>query len=125
VRRAWWDARQQPVSPPRFVSRRTQSLRSFSKAVAINPWRADYHQVLALVHSRARRWDAAIEALSSAVGFNPRNLEARLLLVRGLLCAWRPPEARAEFQALLGQDPPGRDELKAWFDGCAARSIGR
>jgi hypothetical protein len=81
--------------------------------------------VLALVHAQARRWDAAIEASSSAVRLNPWNHEARLLLVQNLLGARRLPEARAEFQALLDQDPPGRNELKAWFDGSASRLIGR
>jgi tetratricopeptide (TPR) repeat protein len=102
-----------------------EALADFSKAVAINPWRADYHQVLALAHSQARRWEAAIEAARDAIRLNPFNHEARLLLVQGLLAGRRPSEARAEFQALLDQDPPGRDELKAWFDGSASRSIGR
>src|SRR5262249_1029757 len=92
-----------------------EALAAFSKAVAINPWRADYQQVLALVHSQARRWDAAIEASRNAIRLNPWNHEARLLLVQGLLGARRLPEARAEFQVLLDQDPPGRDELKGWF----------
>ena len=38
-----------------------------------------------------------------------------MLLIQCLLGDRRPPEARAEFQALLDQDPPDRDELRAWF----------
>ena len=71
----------------------------------------------------ARRWDAAIESAKNAIRLNPWNHEARLLLVRCLLGAGRLPEARGRVPGLLDQDPPGRDELKAWFDGSTSRSI--
>jgi tetratricopeptide (TPR) repeat protein len=95
--------------------KRAEALNDFERAVAINPWRSDYHQVVALLHYERREWNAAIEASRDSLRLNPSNHEARMLLIQCLLRNQRLPEARSEFQTLLDHDPPGRDALQAWF----------
>ena len=77
--------------------------------------RADYHQVLALEHARdgigARRSRRSRKALR----LNPSNVEGRMFLVQCLLRSGRAQEARAEFEIVLGYDPPGRENLERWF----------
>ena len=46
-----------------------------------------------------------------------------MVLIQCLLRDRRLRKARAEFQSLLDQDPPDRDELESWFDGSTSRSI--
>jgi Tfp pilus assembly protein PilF len=97
------------------LKKREEALGDFERAVAINPWRSDYHQVLALLHSERHEWSAAIEAARTSLRLNPSNHEARMLLIQCLLEDRRRAEARSEFQTLLDHDPPGRDALRAWF----------
>ena len=65
---------------------------------------------------QAGEWAAAIEAARDSLRLNPWDREARMILIQCLLKDRRPQEARAEFQMLLDQDPPERDELRAWFN---------
>jgi tetratricopeptide (TPR) repeat protein len=97
------------------LRRREEALDDFGRALAINPWRSDYHQVVALLHSQRQEWNAAIAASRDSLRLNPSNHEARMLLIQCLLRNQRTPEARSEFQTLLDHDPPGRDALQAWF----------
>ena len=48
-----------------------------------------------------------------------------MLLIQCLQGDRRPREASAEFQALLGQDPPDRDELQSWFSKIVAGELKR
>ena len=94
---------------------REEALSDFGRAIAINPWRSDYHQAVALLHFERREWDAAIEAATESLRLNPSSHHVRMLLIQSLLKTQRLPEAKREFQTLLGHDPPGRDALEAWF----------
>jgi Tfp pilus assembly protein PilF len=97
------------------LRRRAEALDDFGRAVAINPWRSDYHQVIALLHLERQEWDAAIAAARDSLRLNPSNHEARMILIRGLIGERRRAEARKEFQILLDHAPPGREALQAWF----------
>jgi len=101
------------------LAKRDEALNDFGQAIAINPWRSDYHQVVALLHFERREWDAAIEAVRASLRLNPSSHDARMLLIQCLIRSKRLPEARREFQTLLDHDPPGVDALQAWF----ARSV--
>ena len=96
--------------------KRDEALSDFARAIAINPFRADYHQVVALIHSQRQEWNPAIEASRDSLRLNPSNHEARMLLIQGLLKKHRLEDARREFQVLLNHDPPGRDAIQAWFE---------
>ncbi len=101
------------------LKKHEEALTDFKRAIAINPWRSDYHHVLALSLFSARDSGAAIDAARDSVSLNPSNHEARMLLIQSLLKAGRQADARKEFRILLDQDPPGRDSLQTWF----ARSV--
>jgi tetratricopeptide (TPR) repeat protein len=101
--------------------RREEALDDFGRAIAINPWRSDYHEVVALLRYERQESTAAVEAARNSVRLNPSNHEARVILIQCLLKDQRLPEARNEFRILLDHDPPRREALEAWF----ARSSGR
>lgn len=94
---------------------REEALTHLKRAVAINPYRADYYLAIALVHSQAQDWVDAVEAARESLRLNPWEREARMILIQCLLKNSRTVEARAEFQALLDLDPPDRDRLQSWF----------
>ena len=101
---------------PRLArGRRRRPLAYWKRAIAISPWRSDYHAELAPVYFQARDWQAAAEACRETLRLNPANLEVRKLLVRCYLRLNDHEAARREFQTLLGFDPPDRDELIRWF----------
>ncbi|MGP0068402.1 MAG: tetratricopeptide repeat protein, partial [Isosphaeraceae bacterium] len=81
------------------------------RAIAINPWRAAYRMDLAALQFDRRDWPAAADACREAIRLNPADVETRKLLVRSLLHREDIEAARAEFQTLLGFDPPDREEL--------------
>ena len=98
------------------LGKREEALDDFGRAIAINPWRSDYHQVVALLHSERRNGTRPSRPRANSLRLNPSNHEARMLLIQ---CSaqgrgdCRKP--RREFQILLDHDPPGRDALQAWF----------
>ncbi len=85
------------------------------RAIAINPWRAAYRSDLAAFGFDRRDWKLATEAGREALRLNPADIETRKLLVRCYLRLGNREAARAEFQTLLGFDPPDREELIRWF----------
>ena len=98
------------------MGKHEEALGDLERAIAINPWRADYHQVVAMIHAQRQQWNAAIEASRNSLRLNPANQEARMLLVECLQRNQQEIEARAEFQTLLDHDPPDREALQTWFD---------
>jgi tetratricopeptide (TPR) repeat protein len=95
--------------------RRDEAIAFWRRALAISPWRVDYHTELALVLFQARDWRGAAQACREALRLNPTHIGVRKLLVRCALHLRDLETARTEFQTLLGFDPPARDELIRWF----------
>jgi len=85
------------------------------RAIAICPWRSDYHAELALLCFRARDWRAAAEAGRNTLRLNPADLDIRKLLVRCYLRLGDPDAARTEFMTLLAFEPADRDDLLEQF----------
>jgi Tetratricopeptide repeat/Cytochrome c554 and c-prime len=85
------------------------------RAIAISPWRSDYHAELALLYFRRRNWRAVAEASRIALRLNPADLEIRKLLVRCYLRLGDPEAARTEFTTLLAFDPADRNDLLEQF----------
>ena len=85
------------------------------RAISINPLRSDYHAALAFLYFDAGNWQSAAEACRETLRLNIANLDIRKLLVQCLLRLGDPAAARAEFDTLLGFDPPDRDDLARWF----------
>jgi tetratricopeptide (TPR) repeat protein len=86
------------------------------RAIAINPWRSDYHAELALVYFRERNWQASADACQQALHFNSSWLKVRKLLVQCYLNLGRIEAARGELETVLGFDPPDRADLLRSFD---------
>ena len=56
-----------------------------SGAIAVNPWRSDYHGDLALAAIESRDWNTAAEASRQALELNPGLLSVRKWLVQSYL----------------------------------------
>jgi hypothetical protein len=107
------------------LHRSEEALDAWNRVLAIDPWRSDYHQALGLVHLQRDDWNAAADEARRALWLNPSSIDARLMLVQCLLRTLRTTEARAEFQTLLGCEPPNREQLEQWFAASAARPLAR
>jgi Tfp pilus assembly protein PilF len=88
----------------------------WQRAIAINPWRSDYHAELALAQMNLRKWNAAAAACKEVLRLNPSFVEVRKWLVRSYLHLGNTEAARKELQIVLGFDPPDRDALLEWFE---------
>jgi tetratricopeptide (TPR) repeat protein len=87
----------------------------WQRAIAICPWRSDYHAELALLYFERRSWSAAALASRNALQLNPADLEIRKLLVRCYLRLGDREAARTEFTTLLAFDPADRNDLLEQF----------
>lgn len=87
------------------------------RAIRVNPWRGQYHHVLAMVHAQLENWPDAIRACRETLQLNPANLPARRLLVSGYLQTGNSELAQTEFARLLSLSPAQqREPLQRWFD---------
>jgi tetratricopeptide (TPR) repeat protein len=55
------------------------------RAIRVNPWRWQNHQILAAVHAQDEDWRAAIHECQEALKLDAANLAARKLLITGYL----------------------------------------
>ena len=69
------------TSPPRWASGRTRSPFG-SAALAVNPWRSDYHAELALVYFDDGNWSAARDSSRLALDLRPSWVDVRERLAR-------------------------------------------
>jgi tetratricopeptide (TPR) repeat protein len=97
------------------LRRHEEAIASWRRAIAINPWHSDYHARLAVVHAQAHDWPAAMAAGREALRLNPAHIEARKVLVRGLLRTGDTAGARAAFETVLELAPDDRGALLRWF----------
>src|SRR5262249_47815679 len=63
------------------LDRRQEAITFWRHAIAINPWRSDYHAELALAAFKDRNWRAAAEACREALRLNPFAVEVRKQLL--------------------------------------------
>jgi tetratricopeptide (TPR) repeat protein len=97
------------------AGRNKESVDLWKRAIAVNPWRTDYHADLALAAMQVRDWQTATTASREALRLNPGLLTARAWLVQCYLHLGDREAASREFQTLLSFDPPNRDELLRRF----------
>jgi Flp pilus assembly protein TadD len=87
----------------------------WERAVKLDPWRWQHHYGLAAAHVRRGGWHSAAFACRQALKLNPAALEVRKLLIRCHLENGEKDQARAEFERLLGLNPPEAAELRRTF----------
>ena len=97
------------------LGRRETSVKYWQRAIEVNPWNWEYHDELAKELAEGEDWPAAAPQCRQAIQLNPAAWETRKLLVKCLLCQRELKQARAEFDVLLGFEPPDPEALRRWF----------
>jgi tetratricopeptide (TPR) repeat protein len=92
-----------------------QALGFWHRAVAINPWRADYHQFLGVVQAQKGAWSAAAESARAALRLDPANIQARLLLVQSYIKLGRRQDALKEYAVVMAYEPPDVEAIRRWY----------
>jgi hypothetical protein len=88
----------------------------YRRALALSPWSSRYRYHLAKLLSERQEWAAAAAECRELLRRNPHHSNARSLLVSSLARSGDVAQARAEFQALLAQQPPDPDGLRRSFE---------
>ncbi|HLJ93226.1 MAG TPA: multiheme c-type cytochrome [Gemmataceae bacterium] len=87
------------------------------RAIRVNPWRWQYHQVLVAIHAQANDWQAAVEECQKTLQLNAFSLASRRLLITSYLRVGNRTKAQAEFALLLPLVGPEQQEsLRHWFE---------
>jgi tetratricopeptide (TPR) repeat protein len=94
------------------------------RALAVDPWRSDYHAAVADLLSLSGDWDEAAAACRRALELNPAHIPARLTLVRTIFRLEGAAQASVAFETLLEFDPPDRDGMVRWFEDLSAHERG-
>jgi Flp pilus assembly protein TadD len=89
---------------------------ALQKAIALAPWRSEYHLALAEVCAQAGDWPGAVSSCREAVRLNPELYEARQLLVRSYLRSHEGEKADAEFRTLVHLFPASREVWQQWYE---------
>ncbi len=99
------------------LGRREEALSLLRRAVALNPYCADYHRRLAQLQAEAGDWPEAGRSARAALGLDMSLVEARLILIESLRRAGDGASAEAEFRRLLAFNPPNAEALRRAFAG--------
>jgi tetratricopeptide (TPR) repeat protein len=97
------------------AGRYNESIESWKRAIAINPWRSDFHADMALAAIQIRDWSTAALACDQALRLNPNLVQVRKWLVQCNLHLGNQEAAQREFERLLEFDPPDRADLLRRF----------
>jgi eukaryotic-like serine/threonine-protein kinase len=95
---------------PYFSSVRAPSIRgraiaAANRALALDSTQAEAHTALALAHSHAYEWDAALKEHQRAIALDPNDAAARTQYGRLLHCMGHVMEAKAQFEHARKADP--------------------
>jgi predicted CXXCH cytochrome family protein len=104
------------------MDRRQEAVTYWLRAIAVNPWRSDYHGELALVYFRDRNWRASADACRDALLLNPSWVDVRRWYFQSLANLGEIDAAQRELAILLAFDPPDRAELLRQFS-VASRAV--
>jgi tetratricopeptide (TPR) repeat protein len=87
------------------MSRNDDAVGFWQRAIAVSPWRSDYHAELALTYFHVGNWNSAAAECREALRQNPAWVEIRKTLVRCYLQVGDAEAARAEQAIVLGLEP--------------------
>jgi tetratricopeptide (TPR) repeat protein len=99
------------------LGRRDEALSLLRRAVALNPYCADYHRRLARLHAEMGDWPEAGRSAQTALRLDISLLEARVILIESHRRAGDRVSAEAELRRLLAFDPPNAEALRRTFTG--------
>jgi hypothetical protein len=85
------------------------------RAIAVNPWRHEFHYLLAAAQAQRGDWKTTLRECQRALRLNPAGVGSRKLLVQCYLELGQRDQARSEFERLLGLHPPDEEALRRWF----------
>jgi len=91
------------------------------RAVAMNPWMANYRENLTKVLAATGFDDDMILHCRAWIRLSPASFEARKLLIEQLVRTGKREDARAEFMRLEALRPPDFQELRRWFSSQSDR----
>jgi Flp pilus assembly protein TadD len=91
------------------------ALRYWRRAVAVNPWLAEYREGLATLLAQRGEWEGAGAQCRDWLRLDPESVPARMLWIRCLLHNGKRSEARAEADTLGLLQPDNRARLEAWL----------
>jgi tetratricopeptide (TPR) repeat protein len=97
------------------VNRPDEAFGYVQKILALNPWRADYHQLAGVVHVQKKNLPAAAEASKKALALDPANIQARMILIECDIKMGRRAEALEQYTILLGYNPPDLEAIRRWY----------
>jgi predicted CXXCH cytochrome family protein len=86
------------------------------RALEVNPWRHEFHYLLAEAQAQRGNWPAAFRACQESLRLNPAGVGPRRLLIEYHLATGQPERARAELDRLLSLHPPDAEALRRWFE---------
>jgi tetratricopeptide (TPR) repeat protein len=97
------------------LGHRDAALAYWRRAVAMNPWMADYRANLVLLLADKKAWDEVGSECQEWRKLDPASISARKTWVEYLLRTGRPEQARMEFTHIAALNPPDLSHLQAWF----------
>jgi Tfp pilus assembly protein PilF len=99
------------------LNRVRASVPFLERAIKVNPWRWEYHFVLAAAYFESYQWERALPELRTSLELEPFYATTRRkLLVRCYVRLGQKEQARAEFESLLKLSPETkRQDLRDWF----------
>jgi hypothetical protein len=97
------------------LARNGKAIECWERAARINPYRWRYYVGLANAHSRLREWNQALHAADQALKLDPTLVDTRILRITVLLAKGDKLKAQAEFDLLMGLNPPNAEEIRRRF----------
>jgi Tfp pilus assembly protein PilF len=86
------------------------------RAIALNPWIAEYRRNLTRLLFHNQDWDELRPHVQAWMRLDPGSVDARKVWIACLLHDGKKDEARAEFARVEALRPPELADLRDWFD---------
>jgi tetratricopeptide (TPR) repeat protein len=99
------------------TDRRGHAAELANRLVALNPWVAEYHVMLARIHAVRREWPEVLQACRTALRLDPTNLPARMALILAARQLGDQALVRSEARTYLQLDASDAERriVEAWL----------
>jgi predicted CXXCH cytochrome family protein len=99
----------------RDLRRTEEALAYWRRAVAVNPWVAEYRKNLVFHLADRNAWEELGPHCQKWLKQDPASVDARCIWVNFLVKKGRKAEAEAEYRKIRALRPPSLDRLDRWF----------